>query len=124
MPSILVVDDEPAIRQFLRSALEEAGYEVSEAANGKEAMAQIRRVTFDLAIIDLVMPEQDGLETLRDLKREFPALRTIAISGSFGGCELDTHLRIAELLGARASLRKPLSVQILLETVRRVLDAS
>jgi CheY-like chemotaxis protein len=123
MPTILVVDDEPNIRQFLRSALEGAGYEVSEAANGKEAMAQIRRMTFDLAIIDLVMPEQDGLETLRILKREFPVLRTIVISGFFAGSELDRHFRMAELLGARACLAKPLSVQIVLETVRMILDA-
>jgi len=123
MASILVVDDAPAIRQFLRSALEGAGYKVSEAANGKEATAQIRQVTFDLAIIDLVMPEQDGLETLRALKRELPAFRTIAISGAFAGPELHAHLRMAELLGARASLPKPLSIQLVLETVSKVLGA-
>ena len=69
------------------------------------------------------MREQDGLETLRILKREFPALRTIVISGFFAGPELTKHFRMAELLGARASLAKPLSVQIVLDTVRMVLDA-
>jgi len=79
---------------------------------------------FDLAIIDFVMPEQDGRETLRALKRELPALRTIAIPGSFAGSERNRYLSMAARLGASVSLPKPLSVRIVLETVRTVPGAT
>src|SRR5258706_118632 len=87
MPSILVADDEDGIRQFLRRVLESAGYEVSEASNGREAMAQVRQRTFDLAIIDLVMPEQEGLG---------------AVEGVEGAGDVEAELGTAEALQGAA----------------------
>ncbi|HYM11104.1 MAG TPA: response regulator, partial [Bryobacterales bacterium] len=92
-----------------------------EATNGKEAMEQIRRTAFDLAIMDIIMPEQDGIETIRTLKTEQPGLKVIVISGAFSGSDLAIYLRTGELLGATASLQKPVSAPAVLETVRRVL---
>ena len=61
---ILVADDEPGVRSFLRKVLEGAGYEVMEAANGKEALQKVRAGGVDMLITDLVMPEQEGIETI------------------------------------------------------------
>jgi two-component system chemotaxis response regulator CheY len=124
MPSILIADDEAGVRRFLRTVLEGVGHKVSEAGNGKEAAALIRKTTFDLVIIDLIMPEGEGLETIRSLTKEYPGLRIIAVSGSFRGDYLVTMLRIAKMLGAKATLSKPFSADTVLETVQRLLDSA
>ena len=124
MPSILIADDEAGVRRFLRTVLEGGGHKVWEAGNGKEAAAEIRRRKFDLIIIDLVMPEREGLETIQAFKKENPGLRIIAMSGPFHGAYLAAVLRMAERMGANASLPKPLSTDTVLETVQRVLDSA
>ena len=117
MPSILVADDDGRVRRFLRTVLEGGGYKVWEASNGKEAKALICRTKFDAIIIDLAMPEGEGLETIQALRKEHTDLRMIAISGS-----IPAVLRIAERLGAKASLSNPFSAEAILETVQRVLE--
>jgi CheY-like chemotaxis protein len=114
---ILVVDDEPAIRSLLGTILAGAGYQVIQAADGKCALKHLETTEVDLVIMDLVMPEQDGLETIRILQKKRPRVKIIAISGKFDGA----FLRTAELLGAHASLPKPIRPDELLDTVRRVL---
>lgn len=116
---ILVVDDEAGVRGLLREILTAAGYLVAEAENGNQAVRLIRSRAFDLMITDLVMPEQEGLETIQLLRRQQPDLRIIAISGAFGG----SFLKVAKSLGAHAALAKPVSPEELLETVRQVLAA-
>ncbi|HLA61423.1 MAG TPA: response regulator, partial [Nitrospiraceae bacterium] len=81
MPSILVVDDEDQIRKLIRETLEQAGYHVTEAHDGKEALQQYRLTPADLVIMDILMPDQDGLETTITLRREFPNVKVIAITG-------------------------------------------
>jgi len=114
---ILVVDDEPGVRHVLRSLLEAAGYEVVEAAHGGEALTLVRAGGIDLVLTDLVMPEQEGIETIRALRLESPEVRVIAMSGAFGG----DFLRIAGLVGAHATIPKPLDPARLLGQVRAVL---
>jgi len=82
MPSVLVVDDEDQLRQLIREILEQAGYQVTEARDGKEAVQQYRLAPADVVIMDILMPEQDGLETTSTLRREFPNVKIIAITGS------------------------------------------
>jgi hypothetical protein len=116
---IVVADDEAGVRSFLRKVLEDGGYEVMEAANGKEALEEALAGGVDLVITDLVMPEQEGLETIQALRKD-PALADIgiiAISGAFGG----RFLELAGVLGAQAVLSKPLSGELLLAKVREVL---
>jgi PAS domain S-box-containing protein len=115
--AILVVDDEPGVRKVLRNVLAGVGYEVLEAETGKEAEQQTEACGIDLAIIDLAMPEQDGIETIRTLRRMRPQLKIIAMSGVFAG----PLLHAAELLGAQASLAKPIRPDELLEAVARVM---
>ena len=118
--TILVVDDDPAIRSFLGRVLSGAGYRVLGAKDGKEAVQHVNISEVDLMITDLIMPEQEGLETIQILHRRRPGLKIIAISGKFGG----QFLRVAELFGAQATLTKPVLPDQLLEAVRQVLGSS
>jgi len=113
----LGADEYTSVRGFLREVLTEEGYEVVEAANGKEAIEQARASVVDLVITDLVMPEQEGLETIQALRKDLPGARIIAISGAFEG----QFLRPAQLLGANAVLSKPINPELLLATVAEVL---
>ncbi len=115
---ILVVDDEDDVRLTLRSMLESAGYQVLEAPNGKVAMTICRSQPVDLMITDIFMPEQEGMETIQAVRREFPNLPIIALSGKAPG----VYLKTARLLGAQATLEKPIRLQTLLETVRTLLQ--
>jgi CheY-like chemotaxis protein len=114
---ILVVDDEAGVRSYLRAVLEDVGYIVSEAADGKEAIRLALSQPLDLVITDLVMPEQEGIETIQVLRRRVPGVGIIAISGAFGGRFLTT----AKMLGADMVLGKPVSAELLLAKVEEVL---
>lgn len=93
---ILVIDDEEPMRGYLRIVLEKEGYIVLDASDGHEGLAVCKSEQPDLVITDLVMPNKGGLETIRDLKRDFPRIRIIAISG-FGN---DHEMQAARSLGA------------------------
>jgi hypothetical protein len=114
---ILLADDEAAVRGFLRAVLEQGGYEVIEAADGEQALEQVRAGQVDLLITDLVMPVLEGLETIQALRRDDPGVGVIAISGAFGS----QYLKTAQLLGADAVLSKPVSPELLLSSVAEVL---
>jgi PAS domain S-box-containing protein len=116
---IVVADDEAGVRSFLRLVLEGAGYEVLEAPSGKLALQEARAGRVDLVITDLVMPEQEGIETIRALCREVPGVGIIAISGALG----PQFLEVARMLGAQAVLSKPLSAELLLAKVAEVLKS-
>jgi two-component system, response regulator, stage 0 sporulation protein F len=119
MATILVIDDEEIIRVLLRSALEAAGYEVMEAANGREGLELYRKKSMNLVITDILMPELNGLDMLLELTREFLDAKVIAISGVGGERNV---LDVAKLLGARQTFRKPFSIPDLLGAVRYELD--
>ncbi|WP_321470042.1 response regulator [uncultured Paludibaculum sp.] len=114
---VLIADDEDAVRLYIRRVLEEAGYAVREAADGRAAMRELESEPVDVLITDLVMPDQEGIETIRLARKAFPDLRIIAISGAFFG----QFLKMAELLGANAVLPKPLTRSAMLDAVRDVL---
>jgi two-component system, response regulator, stage 0 sporulation protein F len=119
MASILIIDDEEIIRALLRSVLEAAGYEVTEAANGRIGLELYRQNPRDLVITDILMPELNGLDMLLELTREFLRAKVIAISGAG---EEKNVLDIAKLLGARQTFQKPFSVSKLLGAVRYELE--
>ncbi|MCX6627029.1 MAG: response regulator, partial [Candidatus Solibacter sp.] len=116
---ILVADDEAGVRGLLRKVLEQAGYEVLEATDGKQVLRQVLALPVDLVITDLVMPEQEGIETIQALRREAPGVGIIAISGAFEG----RLLKAARLLGADAALSKPVAAELLLASVAEVLKS-
>jgi CheY-like chemotaxis protein len=114
---ILVVDDDDAVRGLLGQTLSEAGYDVAAARDGREAMRMVANQSFDLVLTDLIMPDQEGIETIRKLQRDYPSIRVVAMSGAVDA----VYLRTAELLGADAALRKPIDSQELLRTIRELL---
>ena len=81
MARILVIDDEADMRGLLEETLQSAGHEVSLAADGEEGMKRFRARPADLVITDLYMPGQEGLETIMQLRREFPSVAIMAMSG-------------------------------------------
>lgn len=85
--NILFVDDDPCMREVMAMVLNEEGYDVSTAADGFDALAQLRTLIPDLIISDLYMPRMTGVEFLSVLRRRFPAIPVIAISGA---PEMDT----------------------------------
>lgn len=117
---ILVVDDEDAIRDLIVTILSTAGYDVASAPNGRAAVQKLAEAPFHAVVTDLVMPEQEGIETIQLLRREFPGIKVIAVSGAFDG----QCLRVAQLLGAHSTLQKPFEPKALLETVRQTLTAA
>jgi two-component system response regulator (stage 0 sporulation protein F) len=119
MATILIIDDEESVRALLRYALEAAGYEVTEAANGRQGLELYRLRPTDLVIVDMLMPVMSGLDMLLDLTREFLHAKVIAISGAGGEQNV---LDVAKLLGARQTLQKPFSMPQLLQAVRYELD--
>ncbi len=116
--SVLLIDDDLALRGLLRQILNEAGYQVVEAGDGRSGMRKLEQMAVDLVITDLVMPEQEGIETLQRLRAERPELPVIVISGAFGG----SYLQTARLLGATACLAKPIDSEDLLRAVRDALS--
>src|SRR5260370_29994954 len=92
---LLVIDDDPAVRGFLRRVLTGAGYLVAEAGDGKIGMREIERQPINLVITDLVMPEREGLETLQSLRAEHPRVPVISITRAFGGPFPDNAGRFA-----------------------------
>jgi CheY-like chemotaxis protein len=123
MASILVIDDDSSVRAVIVGALSDAGYEVMEAVDGQEGLKCYRNSPTDLVITDLIMPEKEGIETIMELRREFPQVKVIAISGGtrYGS---NDNLRMAEQLGARRTLTKPFKIPDLLAAVREVLEAA
>ena len=120
MARILLIDDDDFVRGTLSLALRHFGHTVTEAANGKEGLARLENDGFDLLITDIVMPEMEGLEVLRELRRRHPALKTIAISG--GGLQPGAdYLHVAKLMGATKVLAKPFTTEVLKAAVNELL---
>ncbi|MBV8534206.1 MAG: response regulator [Alphaproteobacteria bacterium] len=120
MALILVVDDDTAVRDSIQTLLGLDGHEVAEARDGRECEEAIGRRLPDLVILDIFMPERDGFETLRSLRRTHPRLKILAISGSAGG-QLERTLAFAREFGADAVLDKPFPADALRRAVRALL---
>ena len=114
---ILVVDDDYRIRDLFRMWLERAGCEVYEAENGKIAVGAQQTNPVDLLICDLIMPVQEGIETITQFRDDFPEIGIIAISGG-GKIGPDSYLAVAEHLGAWRVFTKPVDMPLLIETIR------
>jgi len=110
---ILVIDDDHLVRYTLSKILQRNGYDVVTAADGKRAMTVFRAEHPDVVITDIVMPEQEGAETILLLRKERPEVRIIAISGGARTGNLD-YLDMARALGADDVIRKPFEAEELL----------
>jgi len=106
MARIIVIDDNDAARVTMRRVLEKAGHQVLEASDGDAGLKLLAETGVTLVITDIFMPGQDGIATLRRIKKEFPGVRVIAVSGGDATGRIDLR-KDAELLGAARTLRKP-----------------
>lgn len=106
MARVLILDDEEAMREAMRMVLEEDGHEVTEASNGVTGLEMFRAQPADVVVTDLIMPQKDGIETIRDLRREFPSVKILAVSGR-GGIQINANLARAKRVGADMTILKP-----------------
>jgi CheY-like chemotaxis protein len=120
MALILIIDDEPQIRSMLKLMLERDGYEVAEAPDGIEGIRTYRQNPADLIITDLIMPNKDGIGVIIDLKKEFPNVKIIAMSGG-GLNKPEGYLKGAKKLGAACTLTKPIDRGEMLRAIKDVL---
>jgi CheY-like chemotaxis protein len=120
MPSILIIDDDDSLREALRRTLRKEGYTIMEANEGGRGLKEFERSPADLILLDMFMPDKDGLETIMELRRTHPRVRVIAMSGGGFKGTVDV-LHVAKKLGVRRTLSKPFTREQLLETVREEL---
>ena len=130
MHRILVVDDEPDVRDSIKFVLDRAGYTVRTVGSAMDAFIELARDPTDLVITDIIMPHINGVEAIESIRRQFPAVRIIAISGggNFGITEYQptaitttAYLAAAERAGAHLALTKPFDAIDLVQAVETVL---
>lgn len=118
---ILIMDDDEQILSLLSRSMELAGFVAATAVNGREGQRLLEKQPFDLVITDLIMPEKEGMETISHIKKYFPAVKIIAISGG-GRIGPETYLPAALELGADLAFAKPFVMDELLNGVRGLLN--
>jgi CheY-like chemotaxis protein len=121
MTKILVIDDDALVRKSIVHLLEDGGYTVLSAEDGLRGMAMFRSEQPDLVITDIIMPEQEGIQTIPEMRKAKPDAKIIAISGSGSIGNID-FLRIAQHLGASDAVAKPFDPDDLLKRVRHCLN--
>jgi CheY-like chemotaxis protein len=122
MANILLVDDDDAIRKVLRITLTRLGHAVEEVSNGSTAWAKFEARPADVVIMDLIMPETEGLETIRQFKRNGAQTKILAISGG-GRMDARDLLTIAQQLGADKALAKPFTQEELITALNGLLTS-
>ena len=120
MPRILIVDDDDDVRSVLARHLTGAGYEVLDAADGARCLEVLRTTPVDLVILDIFMPEPDGMAVITRASRDFAHVPILAMSGG-GTVPRDQTLEIARRLGAAGTLTKPFEREDLMSAVRELL---
>lgn len=123
MAKILVVDDDPECAALLEAVCQEMGHDVVSAQDGESALRKVRSEAFDVVVTDVLMPEKDGLELLREIRQELPGVKVIAISGG-GLLYAEDCLRMAKTFGASQVMLKPLDVRKLQEAIKSLLGES
>ncbi|MFQ5549074.1 MAG: response regulator transcription factor [Woeseia sp.] len=127
MPRVLIIDDEEDIRDVLYDVLIHAGFDVNVASTGDEGIDELRSKPADVIVTDIIMPEKDGVTTIREIRKEFPDAKIIAISGggNFGpdayepnAIKTSAYLAAADEAGADVILPKPFERKVLMEAIR------
>lgn len=118
---VLVIDDDPGVRSVIRRFLERSGHVCRDAADGNLGLAMLRSHPADLIIVDMLMPEKEGAETIREIRSDWPGIPVIAMSGG-GAISADDCLRIARALGANKAIRKPFDMKDLQTAIDALLQ--
>jgi DNA-binding response OmpR family regulator len=122
MAKILLVDDDPLVRTSLADVLSESGHQVAEAVDGDDGLSALARESFDLVVLDILMPGREGLETIREIRKQWTTLPVLAISGG-GRNRWCDFLRMATEFGANETLAKPFLSHEFVACVARLLGA-
>jgi CheY-like chemotaxis protein len=118
--TVLIIDDDEHFRDLARGLFPTSEFRTLEASNLRQAMFQLETDDIDLVILDMVMPDRDGLEGIREIRSRFPESKVVAVSGSYRS---DLYLHLAGLLGAEACLVKS-QVEQFAQTIEGVLEQS
>lgn len=121
MARILVIDDEPSLREYVRAVLEKEGHEVEEARDGNEGLAACDREPVELALVDLIMPRKDGVRTIEELRKRHPRTAIVVVTGA---APVRWPLRLIFEDPPLHMLVKPLNEQVLLGTIAEALGAT
>jgi CheY-like chemotaxis protein len=122
MARVLIVDDNPQIREVLEECVRQAGHDVAVADNGKSALEYLSANPVDVMILDIIMPEKDGLEVILELLGRQNRCRVIAISGGAAGINQGYILQMSKKLNVDAVLSKPFDFEVLNATLAEVLS--
>jgi DNA-binding response OmpR family regulator len=120
MPSILIIEDDQRLRLALKENLTYRGYDVSDACNGLEGISKFISNRPDIIVMDIIMPEKEGIETIRELKRDYPSVKIIAISGG-GTLGPEHYLKVALAMGADMTIKKPFRTDFLVGSIEDLL---
>ncbi len=120
MQKILIIDDDEQILRLLARSVEREGFTATTAEDGREGQRFLEEDFFDLVITDLIMPEKEGMETISYIKKNYPSVKIIAISGG-GRIGPETYLPAALELGANLTFAKPFAIEDLMAGIRSLL---
>ena len=120
MAHILVIEDDTCLRKIICKILEKEGHQVFEAPNGNVAFKWIEKQSLDLVITDIVMPEKEGIETIIQIRHEYPDLKVIAMSGC---SESSLYLSNAKAFGAEVVIKKPIEKDVLINVIKATIDS-
>jgi len=120
MARILVIDDDEQVLDMLYESLTREGYDVLRASNGEQGLRLYRQKPVDLIITDIIMPEKEGIETIIELRRDFPDVKIIAMSGG-GRIGTKDYLHLAKIFGVQRTFTKPVAREQLLDAIKALL---
>lgn len=123
MPRILVVDDDEQLRKVVSAYLARCGYDVSTAADGKEAVMSVDNNEYDLMLLDILMPEMDGLEVLNAMKKHVKRPKIITMSGGAPHLDMNLMLDLSKHFKANAVMQKPVDFDKLGSLVAELLES-
>jgi len=116
-PAVLVIDDDPAVLHSLANVFEACGIAIATARDGLAGLEAFRRISPAVVLTDIIMPEQDGIGLIMEMRRERPGVKIIAMSGSGRIGKLD-FLTVAKSLGADSVVQKPFDIDELVTMIR------
>jgi DNA-binding response OmpR family regulator len=120
MARILIIDDDEQVLDMLYESLTREGYDVLRASNGEQGLRLYRQEPVDLIITDIIMPEKEGIETIIELRKDFPDVKIIAMSGG-GRIGTKDYLHLAKIFGVQRTFKKPVAREQLLDAIKALL---
>lgn len=118
---ILIIDDDELIRLTIKKSLKDLRCIILEADNGSKGLALYKKESPDLVITDMLMPDKEGLETIKDIRLISPTVKVIAMSGG-GSAKNMVFLQMAQKMGANVIMSKPFTPDTLLNSVKKLLN--